>query len=338
MVKKTGPIQFLRNLVHDRTAPAEAPPSDPTDSRVPTLSLPLSEPRPVNRASTAYRIEAPVVRIVGTVVGALQGVAGQLPFHLSLPQSKNDRWYPLARVALMVPQTKYDTPEVLRQRQREREMRHIDRTFDGPTSTMSIKDPARVQFRQDLVDQLYGDGAAKKEKQAFILIGMRACGKSTVSAALAAEHGALNIDGDDIRDRIPEFDMYKLGRPIRKEKGEIRDRLLDRATENGDNILLNYAGTVEKDVAEMQALKAKGYTLHLVHLTLPFDKVMQRSLHRLDATGGRMADPKDAIEQGDAPAAMYEKYKHDPLFATYTEYSTDVPMGAPARLLETGVN
>lgn len=306
-----------------RQASAEQGPE--VRDRVTIDALPAQVSPAFNHSAWTYRMHAGVVHVVGGFVGGALGA--RLPFE--------DRTSgPLARLLLKIPRTAWDTPEVVAERQRKSRFEETLQTYGGPTSTMQLDRP---QFRTDLADRLYGTGAARKERQAFILLGMPACGKSTLSGTLAEQYGALSVDADLVRDEIPEFDRFKSGQFVRKEKDDIRNHILERATASGDNVILSYVGKLDRQIPELQALKDQGYTLHLMHLQLPLEQVVHRSLARFEATG-RLADPADVVQSGDKPASAYEKYKHDPLFATYAEYSADVPKGAPLPLLEQGEN
>lgn len=99
----------------------------------------------------------------------------------------------------------------------------------------------RIALRRRIIEELYGNGAEKKERKAFIVIGLPASGKSSaVAEPLAQKYGALIIDSDEAKERLPEFTDGLLADAVHEESSDIAERVRSNAIENGDNIVLCY--------------------------------------------------------------------------------------------------
>ena len=206
--------------------------------------------------------------------------------------------------------------------------------------TTQINTPARIALRRRIIEELYGDGAKKKERQAFIVMGLPASGKSSaVAEPLAKEHGALIIDSDEAKERLPEFADGLLASAVHEESSDIAERITSNAVENGDNIVLPVVGktlsSLEKKIAY---LKAHGYRVNLYYVDLPVEKAVERGKGRFQHTGRLVPlayirsvglKPKqnfDTIKAGKAT----EEVDH------YEAWSNDVDRGQRPRLLEEG--
>lgn len=77
---------------------------------------------------------------------------------------------------------------------------------DAIPRTNTINTPERMALRQSVIEESYGSGASVKEREAWLVSGLPASGKNVaVSDPLAAEHGALIIDNDLMKQKLPEY-------------------------------------------------------------------------------------------------------------------------------------
>lgn len=287
-----------------------------------------------------------VGHVLGHTIKPVDDVAASTPFPRPLdPQGTaagaqklaGGPLYPLVRAILHLPFTRFDTPEVKQERRRQLDAVHRLVVEGKPLSSSVDTSPAREAFRQALIERMYGDGAAVKNRQAWVLIGMPACGKSTLETPLSQDNGALVVDGDEIRAGLPEI-ATRGGAYVEKEKVFVHDSVIERAARAGDNLVLSYAPNSPATVQRvLQELKGHGYQTHLYCLQLPVDKAIPRSIGRFEATG-RLADPIGEYLSQDAPTAVYDALKGSRWVDEYRKYSTDVPRGAMPTLEEQGRN
>lgn len=221
--------------------------------------------------------------------------------------------------------TPYDTPDIIKARTEQANM----------PSTHLINTPERQALRQEIVDNLYGTGAANKNKQAYIIMGPPAAGKSSaLSDPIAKDTGSLIIDSDMAKELLPEFNDGKFAGAVHNESNDIKDMVLYRAFKNDDNIVLPVVGrTIESVKGIRDALKANGYNVHLRLVDLPIEKAAERAVKRFEHTG-RFVDPDYILNKvGLRPKQNYDILKNEGGFDSYEAYSNDVSKGLPPILM-----
>ena len=222
--------------------------------------------------------------------------------------------------------TKFDTPEIIAERARQRDF----------AQTILDTSQERAALRQSIADQLYGTGAVKKEKRADIVLGPPAAGKSSVvTTPLAKEHGSLIIDADMAKELLPEFEGGRGAGRVHQESAQIAEELLlDRALENGDNVVLPLVGKNSNKIRRLRdVLVDRGYEVHLHLVDLPAEKAAARAVERFEQTG-RFVDPHYVLNIGDSPAKTYDIIKSEGGIASYERFSNDVPRGQAPILVE----
>ncbi len=225
--------------------------------------------------------------------------------------------------------TPYDTDEVKGARRLQASVRQ----------TSDIQTPSREKLRQQIADRLYGDGAKTKAREAWIVLGPPAAGKSNVMAKpLAAEHGALLIDSDSAKEHLPEFERGRNAGAVHEESSDIaNNRVLARAVVKGDNLVLPLVGKTAANVTKItDGLHEARYKVHLLLNDLPPEKAAQREVARFE-NNGRFVDPHYVLNVvGTNPRKTYDIVKAHPAIVDYAAYSNDVPRGERPRLLERG--
>lgn len=222
---------------------------------------------------------------------------------LSYPQLARN--YSAVKPVLSEPLTPYDTPAVIAERNRL-----LGLMANGTPDTSTITTPDRTALRTSLADRFYGSGAAVKNRQAFVIVGLPGAGKSTLAGAIRASQGALEIEGDSIREALPEFQANHSQYQVDAEKSAIMGDIKARAFDQGDNLLLSYVPSGPQELEKsLGQLKAQGYDVTLIHLDTSLDESMRRSITRLDATG-RLSDPYQEKALTQAPVAAVEALRH----------------------------
>lgn len=216
------------------------------------------------------------------------------------------------------PKTPYDTPEVILARENSRNL----------PETIQIETPEREALRQEKADELYGSGAIRKERQAYVFIGPPSSNKSTFAKPLAKETGAITIDADDVKPKLPEWDDGRGAGVVHKESAEIATRIFTKAIDNGDNIVYPIVGKgIDSARGIIDGLKASDYNVHLILTDLPADKSAERSVKRYYETG-RFVDPVYILNDvRDLPRKNFETLIKEGGLSSHAAYDTDVPIG-----------
>lgn len=196
--------------------------------------------------------------------------------------------------------------------------------------TIDINTEARKKLRLDIVKELYGKGAKKQEKQAYLIIGLPASGKSSMANPLETETGSLIIDSDMAKERLPEFIESNGQRAdqVHLESQIISEEVLKIAIQNGDNMILPIVGKSEKSImSKYDRLKAAGYDVHLRLVDLPIEKTIERAVNRFRETGRLVPIDYITNEVGYRSVQNYVIMEKKGIFASYEAISTDVKYG-----------
>ncbi|WP_298595319.1 zeta toxin family protein, partial [uncultured Mitsuokella sp.] len=204
-------------------------------------------------------------------------------------------------------------------------------------TTDQIHTPARQKLRRKIADKLYGDGAARKEGKAWLVLGVPASGKSTFSDTLIERDGALLIDSDEAKKLLPEFSDGLLAGAVHEESAKIADYVLARAMANRDNVVLPLVG---KTIASLQkridTLSNAGCEVHLIYVDLPIEKAIERTKARFRETG-RLVSPSYLQKVGLKPKQNYDKLKVTKGVDSYEAWDSDVVRGSHPRLIERSI-
>lgn len=215
------------------------------------------------------------------------------------------------------------------------------------TNTADIHTPEREQLRTEVLEKLYKRGSYSSETHDYtgeiahnrridIVIGAPAAGKSSVLVnPLSEEHKSRVIDSDDAKAELPEYNKGKGAGSVHRESSDIRNRLLDRAVDNGENIVWPTVGDkLNKLLADIRTMKDNGYSVYLHLNELSAGKATGRALGRY-LSEGRFVDPEVVLNVGDKPTQNYEYIRQqEGLIDGYSHYSNDVPRGEKPILIE----
>ena len=210
--------------------------------------------------------------------------------------------------------------------------------------TVNINTPSRQELRQKIQDDVEKLGSARldengewvydnnirKEKRIDVVIGLPAAGKSSAIAdPLSNRYGSRIVDCDIVKERLPEFDNGYGADNVHDESKLINDNILDRAMENGENIVLPIVGSgYNKLEQKLQSYKDRGYNVHLHLNELPMNKSLGRMLNRFLETG-RFLEPLLAYKYQNKPTEVFNRIiaERGDLLNGYSHYSNDVKRG-----------
>ncbi len=229
------------------------------------------------------------------------------------------------------------------------------------------QDEERWELRSQIVNELFtlprlpdddkitlGEGGAlplselKKGKQAFIVTGPPASGKSGISNKIADHHGAVILDSDYSKRKMKEYDAVVGASKCHEESGililggEYLNRyrfqtLLDLCGKDGINIVVPKIGDSVESVLDLaRTLKVFGYEIHLTLLELDRKHATLRAAKRF--YNSRRYVPLSVIYDvyGNEPTISYFKVKnfHREEFKTLGMLSNDVGIGEPPKVIE----
>ena len=104
---------------------------------------------------------------------------------------------------------------------------------------------------------------------------MPASGKSTIANPLVEQNGAILIDSDEAKEKLPEFANGTLATAVHEESSKIADSILMRAIQNNDNIVMPVVGkTMESLQRKINHFKAADYEVNLEYVDLPVEKAV----------------------------------------------------------------
>ena len=108
------------------------------------------------------------------------------------------------------------------------------------------------------------------DRQAVILLGAPAAGKSTVAHPLARARSAAIIDADEAKKIIPEYQGGVGANAVHEESGTLGKDVLRLAIAAGDNILLPKVGAGAASIEKLiDDLAASGYRVEAVLVDAP---------------------------------------------------------------------
>jgi hypothetical protein len=198
--------------------------------------------------------------------------------------------------------------------------------FNADSQTLTVPRMRRNDYRNenarwDLREQIIGDLWTKKrfvkdekielgkggalpragkrdELQAFILIGLPASGKSSIANTIAEDYGAVIIDSDYAKRKLPEFSDHLYGASIVHEESsritfgfqnnnprEIKS-LYELCIAEGANMVIPRIGQNPKGIVDLaKTLKeTNGYKVHLVLVSLSKREATVRAVYRFAET------------------------------------------------------
>ena len=201
-----------------------------------------------------------------------------------------------------------DHPEIVRLRElslsKETTIKRAGGTFD--------ENWQQQRGWQQVVDDLYGEGAAVQNKELTVFIGLPASGKSTLAAAQQKELGAIIIDSDFVKEHpnfAKDYDKGNGAGALHEESKAIQELIIDRAFNNGDNIIVPIVGSGGKSIEKyIDLAKAYGYSLVVKYVEVDEATAITRNVKRI-YNDGRFVDPQYIKDAYKGAIANYTKGK-----------------------------
>ena len=232
-------------------------------------------------------------------------------------------------------------------------------------------DESRIELRSRILDELYsmdrienddaislGVGGSRPangvntERQAYLITGLPASGKSMISNPISKNQHAYILDSDYAKRKFPEYDA-DFGATITHEESSLvvngpddhmsqfddEDSLLARCVKEGYNIVMPRIGHNHKKVRNLaQQLQSFGYSVHLILVRLSREKATQRAYERYRESHRYVPLPLIFDGYANDPTIVYYDLKREnkdtKVFSSFSMVSTDVPKGNLPRLLD----
>jgi len=272
------------------------------------------------------------------------------------PMNNNDLAFNFLTKALELDEIEADeaSPHVMKA-ERLLESMELKSTLESKENRRPLykEDEIRVNLRRQIFDELIeferledddevalGQGGAKPkspiktERQAILLTGLPASGKSTIANSIADLYGAYIIDSDFAKRKIPEFG-HEFGASIvheessiitfgsRKPKYNDEFSLYEFCVAKGNNMVIPKIGSSCNSVRKIRdALIEKGYKVHLLLVSLDRQESCRRALSRYLETQRYVPLGLVFDVYGNEPILTYYRVRDDDSWSSTGKLST----------------
>lgn len=189
--------------------------------------------------------------------------------------------------------------------------------IDELNSLARLDDDEKIKLKKGGAQPKSG---VKREKKAFIIIGLPASGKSSIANEIAEDHGAVILDSDYAKRKLPEFKNHLYGASIvHEESSQILsgfsgaqpgklDSLFELTIRQDKNIVIPTIGqNPSKIVALTESLKEHwNYEVHLILISISKKNATIRAIRRF-------AKSKRYVPIG----LIFDVYGNDPSLCYY---------------------
>ena len=184
----------------------------------------------------------------------------------------------------------------------------------------------------------YTEGNVVQGRQATIILGPPAAGKSSIANRIAQSRGAAIIDSDEAKKVLPEYRDGIGANAVHEESQDIINLVLRQAVNNGDNIVIPKIGKSLNTIDLLiNSLKEDGYTINLLNVAVPSDTAYVRMISRFINTG-RLINPEYFRAIGDNPTKTYQALKQKGGLDGYAEIDYSGPKNSSIPVKEESGN
>ena len=189
--------------------------------------------------------------------------------------------------------------------------------------------------------------ALKKKSQFYLVIGLPASGKSSISEKLADMTGSVYLDADIVKRKIPEFKVDTRGASLvhlesnyilrpSSDFGKIPDyNIMINCFQNKCNIVYNMIGDDFEWLKEMILMvKEKDYDVHLLLVELDRLKCVQRAYNRFKEKSRYISLPLIFDVYANNPTISFYKCVLGKIVESYAYINNDVGVGEAKIILE----
>ncbi|MET3880273.1 zeta toxin family protein [Chitinophaga sp. OAE865] len=175
-----------------------------------------------------------------------------------------------------------------------------------------------------------------RNRQAFILIGLPASGKSSVACHMADTFGAIILDPDFAKRKLPEYSAHAFGASlVHEESSKIISNpnpqipsLTLKCIDLEYNLLFPKIGHDVNAIIDLaKSLHSRKYEVHLTLISLLRQKATIRAIHRYYETKRYVPIGLIFDGYGNDPCLTYDLIKNKlyDFISSYGAISTDVP-------------
>lgn len=221
-------------------------------------------------------------------------------------------------------------------------------------ATPYITDAARQQLREEIRQQLisnirpsndeninFGNGGmlptsgiVRKNREAFVIIGLPASGKSGVAAKISDYYQAVLIDSDFAKRKIPEFCKTNGATLVHKESKLIKDDILKAAIIKGLNFVLPIIGNDYNEVLNtIKSLRKHKYSVKFILVELDRIEATRRALSRFIQTQRYIPLSRILDEYSNDPSLVFYKLMYNQPELSMALIDTNVPYGEKPKIV-----
>jgi len=171
-------------------------------------------------------------------------------------------------------------------------------------------------------------------RQATIIIGAPAAGKSSIADPLAVARRAAIIDGDEAKKVMPEYAGGIGANAVHRESQFMIGQVEMLAKAEGANIVIPTVGSDPAKIRTMIAeLKEEGYSVALLDAQVSAEESMTRMLRRFVSTG-RLIPISVMRRYGNKPSQTYDILKKEGVADGYARIDNNGPRDGEKAILE----
>lgn len=175
-------------------------------------------------------------------------------------------------------------------------------------------------------------GPVRQDKEATILIGPPASGKSYFGEQIAAKHHAAIVDPDDAKKMFKEYRGGIGANAVHEESGVLAGAVQARLMASGTNMVFPKVGKSRESIQTLtKTLKTLGYRVNLVNMDVHQDEAFKRSTKRFLQTGRMISHDYTRSVDGN-PTKTYNAIKDNGDYAQTVNIDAN---GKPGRHLIT---
>jgi predicted ABC-type ATPase len=166
------------------------------------------------------------------------------------------------------------------------------------------------------------------DRQATIILGPPAAGKSTIAEDFAIFNKAAIIDSDEIKASIPEFDNGIGAAAVHEESSSLAKELMDAMLKSGRNVVIPKVGDKASSILkQIQLLKDNGYTVFLIDMSVTPQNAKLRMYGRF-VSNGRLIPPAYVDAVGNLPSGVYRELKQQGAADGFAQIDNNGKFGA----------
>ncbi len=168
-----------------------------------------------------------------------------------------------------------------------------------------------------------------RNREAIIILGPPAAGKSTIANDIAIARRSAIIDSDEIKKSIPGFDRGIGARAVHEESSQLAKIVTADMLDSGVNVIIPKVGeNITSILKQIDLLKGSGYSVRIVNMAVSPDNAYRRMIGRFIASG-RLIPPSYVDYVGAKPSAVYQELKARGVADGYAEIDNNGAFGAP---------